>query len=260
MVSQIKAKIDEEQASPIGQFEKVINTRSTNQKSCFTHRAGFTGNSKMPLSNKDLDKFREDNKKEMKELMTEVFRQEINSLIEPLKATIQNNRDEIESIKAAAQQAKSDAEVMIVTEPQKQKERESQLFITGIKSKDEVTNLLKDILQAEPEVKFCKLLEARKNDEVSTSADSVALTKNCLIGLKGQQAMEVLTLKAQYLKTREELKHIGILQSLTPLQARVRKKLHKELQKREEMDPAPAGKKYIIRNGQIILMNIKPKN
>ena len=134
------------------------------------------------------------------------------------------------------------------------------MFITGIKSKDEVTNLLKDILQAEPEVEFYKLLEARKNDEVSTSADSVALTKNCLSGLKGPQAMEVLTLKAQYLKTRVDLKHIGILQSLTSLQARVRNKLHKELQKREEMDPAPAGKKYMIRNGQIILINIKPKN
>ena len=67
-------------------------------------------------------------------------------------------------------------------------------------------------------------------------------------------------MKAQFLKNKEALKHIGILQSLTPLQSRVRSKLHKELQKREEKNPAPVGKKYKIRNGQIILQNIQPKN
>ena len=54
---------------------------------------------KMPLSNKDLDKFREENKKEMKKLMVEVFRQEVSALVEPLKATIQKTRRILKMLK-----------------------------------------------------------------------------------------------------------------------------------------------------------------
>ena len=140
---------------------------------------------KIPLSNKNLDKFREENKKEIKELMVEVFRTEVNALVEPLIYTIQKSTADIEDVKAAAAQTKTETELMIVTEPLKQKEKEGQLFITGIKSKDEVTELLKNILNGEPDVKFYVLLETRKKNKAVASEDAAPQTKNCLIGLQG---------------------------------------------------------------------------
>ena len=234
--------------SLIGQFEQV-------------------GNSNMPLTTKDLDKFREENKKEMKELMTEVFRSEVNALVEPLKDQIKECRDEIASCKGAQAKAKSDTEIMIVTEPLKQKDREGQLYITGIKTKEEVTELVKNILQAEPDIKFCVLLNNRRTAAApvdgtgdAASSDAACQSKNCIIGLRGEQAKVVLALKAQYLKNNQTMKHIGIHQSLTPLQARVRNKLYRDLQQQEMRNPAPEGKKYVIRNGEIVLQNIRPKN
>ena len=114
--------------------------------------------------------------------MIEVFRQELNALTEPLKATIQKNKEDIEYVKAAAQ-TKSYTEVMIVNEPLKQKEKEGQLYINGIKTKEEVTELIKNILKVELDVKFCVLLDTRKNNKVVASEDAAPQTKNCLICL-----------------------------------------------------------------------------
>lgn len=76
-------------------------------------------------------------------------------------------------------------------------------MITGILSKDEVTELLKNILNGEPDVKFCVLLEARKKSRAVASEDTAPQTKNCLTGLQGEQAKQVLAMKAQFLKNNE---------------------------------------------------------
>ena len=224
-----------------------------------------------PLTKQDLESFLNERDTRMKEVITEVFRKQMASAIEPLRQTIQEVKNEVEQCKKDGEMQKYELEPMIANETRQQSEKEQQLFITGVKTKAEVTDLIKDILGVDPDIRFIKMLDRRQNANApnggpggsdaadASAAAATANAKNCLIGLKWSQAKEILRKKANHMKDNQNLKNIGIRQSLTPLQVRLMDHLRQEMNLKKEQAPPPEGMQYAIRNGMVKLLPARTK-
>ena len=205
-----------------------------------------------PITKQDLETFLNERDARMKDLITDVFRKEMSTAIEPFKKAIQEIQSGVDQCKNENEVLRHETEAMIANESKLQLEKESQLFITGVKSHEEVTKLIKEIIGVDPDIKFAEMLSRKEN----VGDDS----KNCLIGLNGNHAKEVLRKKAKHMKDNQNMKNIGIRQSLTPLQIRVHDGLQKEMIQKKEQTPPPKGMDYFIRNGMVKILPVRTKN
>ena len=127
-------------------------------------------------------------------------------------------------------------------EIEEQKSKENDIYFKGA-SMEKIKEVLAGILGEEPSIRF-KL--AFKNEDNVENAG--------LIGLSPAHMQKVMEDKAQYLRNDETCNGVMIYRSLTKRQSRVRNALIAKLKQKEA---PPAGKRWVIRSGEVVLVNDK---
>ena len=183
----------------------------------------------------------EDLESKMMTSFQRIIRDENQKLIEEMKRSIDNMKQEVAELKAAQEHVPYQIDKAIISESLELQAKKRELYFTGT-TMSGALDIIQGILGEEPNVKFKRAF--KRGDEPET---------NGIIGLDFEQCARVLTEKAEFMRKNDSLNNVSIRQAMTRRQARVRKQLQSEMT--EKNREAPHGKKFVIRYGEVVMVN-----